>query len=268
VVTTVFEPMEVGDHLRAIIYDGDHLVGYVGLARRGSQERFRKEEEQSLQQCLPQIKAVLATADTLESQLYGEGVFGLLDARGNIEYATSALVRWLTDDRRLYLQRRLGMIDLGTMTCGAETFQDTEVRIVRMEGASGSRYFVTVERVRSLRLTARMWLSDRQIAAAAGATVDEIARALRRRPRMTGLSPSFCVSTPKNGGLWSVFPGIDPQERRPLAGFPAIDSQKNIPRAAVAACSPPFQTSIGVWKSRFIPGSRKVLRGPVDGPPT
>jgi DNA-binding CsgD family transcriptional regulator len=51
-----------------------------------------------------------------------------------------------------------------------------------MEGASGSRYFVTVERVRSLRLTARVWLSDRQIAvaeyAAAGATVDEIARAL------------------------------------------------------------------------------------------
>jgi DNA-binding CsgD family transcriptional regulator len=179
---TVFEPMEIGDQLRAIIYDGDRLVGNVGLARRGSQERFRKEEEQSLQRCLPQIKAVLATADTLEAQLYGEGVLGLLDARGNIEYATSAFARWLTEDRRLYLRRRLGMIDLGTTTCGTETFLGTEVRIVRMEGASGSRYFVTVERVRSLRLTARVWLSDRQIAvaeyAAAGATVDEIARAL------------------------------------------------------------------------------------------
>lgn len=183
---TLLDPMEVSDTLRAVFFDGHRLLGWVGLLRRGTDERFRADEEQRLLAVLGQIKSALAAADALESQNLEGGVFGVTNGEGVIEHASQNLVHWLTPERKAYLARRIRAIDRGSSACGTEIFSGSEVRVTRLDGATGVRYLITVERANVIRVGPETWLTERQreIAeyAAAGATSAEIGRSLNISP--------------------------------------------------------------------------------------
>jgi DNA-binding CsgD family transcriptional regulator len=184
--TKVFDPLEVGDHLRAIFFDGPRFLGYLALLRRGAHARFRADEQERFVAAVELFKAGLAAADALEARSFEGDLIGVSNAQGVIEHATEGLVRWLNPDRRTYLARRIRAIDAGTYPCGTELFSGGEVRVTRLDGGGGVRYLITVEQAQGLWLGPEVWLTERQLEVAeyagAGATNAEIARAM-------GISP-------------------------------------------------------------------------------
>ncbi|MFU8805101.1 MAG: response regulator transcription factor [Bradymonadaceae bacterium] len=183
---TVFTPMEVGDQVRAVLFDGQRLLGWVGLLRRGFDERFRAHEEAKLAAALSQIKSALAAADALELQALDGGIFGVSTCEGVIDHASPSLSAWLNPERQAFLKQRVRAIDRGSSPCGIAIFSGAEVRITRLDGTGGVRYLITVERANIMCIGPETWLTERQreIAeyAAAGATNAEIGRSL-------GISP-------------------------------------------------------------------------------
>ncbi len=183
---SLFTPMETGDQVRVVLFDGSHFLGWIGLIRRGLAERFWLSEERKLNGALGHIRAALAAADALESKTLDNGVFGVSTAEGVIEHASPSLNLWLNPERQSYLTHRIRSIDGGTAACGSEIFSGAEIRIVRLDGSSGVRYLITIDRASIMRLDPMNWLTPRQreVAefAAVGATSDEIARTLEISP--------------------------------------------------------------------------------------
>ncbi len=177
---TVILPAQVGDQLRNIVCDGDRFLGWIGMFRRGRSERFRKDEEESLNLGLPAIRAALAAAESLEREQLDDELFAVVKPNGDIEHASKWFRRWLTPDLEDYLRRRIVATDRGE---DLSLFHSGgKIRVVRLDGAKGVRYLVTVDRAELLQLDRLTWLTDRQreIAefAAAGATTTEIADTL------------------------------------------------------------------------------------------
>ncbi|MFU8805116.1 MAG: response regulator transcription factor [Bradymonadaceae bacterium] len=183
---SLLDPLEVGDQLRAVLFDGRRLLGWIGLSRRGVDERFSAEEEAKLVAAVDLIKAALAAADALESKDLEGGVFGVSNCDGVIEHSSQCLAKWLNPDRQAYLKRRIRATDGGTIPCGTEVFSGAKVRVTRLDGPTGVRYLITVERANIICIGPETWLTERQreIAeyAAAGATNAEIGRSLEISP--------------------------------------------------------------------------------------
>jgi len=186
IVNAVFDPMEVGDQMRAVVFDGQKLLGWIGLVRRGVDGRFRAKEEAGLIAMLGQLKANLAAADALESEGLAEGVFAVCTADGGIEHASPYLAQWLTFERKAYLKHRIRATDQGLRPCGIEIFFGAEVRVTRLDGTGGVRYLVTVDRASIISIGSEILLTPRQqeiaVFASVGATNKEIARSLDISP--------------------------------------------------------------------------------------
>lgn len=179
VVKEVYLPLEIGDNLRALFLDGDELLGWVGLMRRGLSERFSQSERNALQSAVPAIKAAVAAADAAHNQVFGDSMCATFAPDGRLRHASDPCARWLDADKRHALRRWVRDFDSGCNTTPIRLLGDAEVRLVRMDGASGVRYLITVDRAQHMRVDPWQWLTDRQrdIAqlAICGATSQEIA---------------------------------------------------------------------------------------------
>lgn len=107
--TTVYErfygPAEIGDQLRALIYQGRRALGWLGICRRGLRERFSAKERHALS---THINALQATILTVESQTTFNAADDIehlvLDQQLNINAATPGALSWL-NPKRLALLR-------------------------------------------------------------------------------------------------------------------------------------------------------------------
>ena len=178
----IYGALEVNDELRALVFDGDQFLGWIGLARRGSGQRFGPDECDLLASVFPQVKAALASARALESETLADDVAATFDPRGRLEHASEAFVRWAGDDRRVWVERRVRAFDAGKKRSGTELYGGAEIRLVRLDTGHGVRYLVTVERAAlwTLQPVDRLTHRQQEVAdyARCGATTQEIADTL------------------------------------------------------------------------------------------
>lgn len=180
--TEVTRPLGISDHLRTVLYDGPRFLGWMGLARVGGDE-FQPKEEKLAASAIQQFKAGICAAEALEAQNLDDELFAIVTPGGEVEHATDTFARWYDDsNRRDYLRRRTRDVDAGVERDAIEIYDGAEIRLVRLDGPTGVRYLVTIDRPELLRLNPLAWLTQRQreIAeyAAAGATNREIANTL------------------------------------------------------------------------------------------
>lgn len=182
----IWSTLETGDQVRAVLCDGVRLLGWIGLVRRGRDQRFSQHEERTLQSALGVIKAALAAIEALESEDIEEGLAAVYRADGKIEHASPPFRRWLDPTRSAGLCRWVRDVDRGSERGGTQITGGAETRIVRLEGLAGVRYLVTVDRAELLRIGPEYRLTERQreVAelAAVGATNVQIASTMAISP--------------------------------------------------------------------------------------
>ena len=177
----VLGPIGISDQMRAALYDGRKMIGWVGMMRRGKSE-FSVREQQRAMTAVGRFKASLAAADALESEILDDGIYAVFDATGTTEHASETFTRWCNDEQRRYLSERIRIADRGGGREGIEVHTGAEVRLTRLDATESVRYLVSVERPELIKLRPEYWLTERQrqIAeyAVAGATNREIADTL------------------------------------------------------------------------------------------
>lgn len=178
----LMQPLEVGEHLRAAFYDGSQFLGWIGLIRRGSDERFSASEERRLEKVAGQLKSAIASANVMQADLLGDQASAVFGAGGRLRHATEPFVEWMNEGLREYLGRRVRETERGRDQTGAEIVEGAEVRLARMDGPDGVTYLVTVDPAEPIRLSVTAKLTPRQVEiaeyVAVGATSREIAETL------------------------------------------------------------------------------------------
>lgn len=205
----VFEPLEIGDQLRVVLYDGQRFLGWLGLMRRGADEYFRKDEQELLRSATASIKSAIMAAEQCETSIIEEGIFAVMTPDGNLEHASPAFARWQNSDRRAHLKRCIRQMDGGAESVDRDIYAGSRVCITRLDSAHTIRYLVNVQRAPTMTIGPAHWLTDRQreIAeyAVTGATTPQIADKL-------DLSPQTVKTHMKN-----IFRRLDINSRAELA---------------------------------------------------
>lgn len=180
-----YEPGGLDDHLRALVYDGDVFVGWIGVFRQGSGARFTEGDRRALERLIDPVRALVAGASRFESEQPGvtPPCYAILDADGRCEHATETACALLDRERLQVLAGLVRGLDAGSVAASPTVFWGgVELRVVRLDGEDGVRYLAVIDRAAVPRLSVLHRMTPRQRAvaeyAAAGATLDEIARAL------------------------------------------------------------------------------------------
>ena len=172
-------PMEIPDNLRALIYEGNRMVGWLGLMRRGMAERFTKKEERRLNAAMPQIRAVLLAAEDLESELITQGICAVMTPEGAIEHASDGFQHWYQSQVQSFLRDLVTTADSQGVVQTEMVYKGLIWRCLRLAGDQGTRYMISAEGGESLRITPASILTERQHEIARlvciGATSREIA---------------------------------------------------------------------------------------------
>ncbi|MGK0346541.1 MAG: DNA-binding CsgD family transcriptional regulator [Myxococcota bacterium] len=179
----------VEDQLRALFFDGDRFVGYIGSGRTHNTPHFGKREKSAVAPITAQLAELLIIADGVERQQTPSHVGDLLvRADGSVDFASENARQWLViPGFGTLLKKRIMALDKGEMLAPAlGTLGLAHARIVRLIGGSRTIYMVTLRPPTGLMLTqsALLTKSQKMVAefAAAGATVKEIATAIGRSP--------------------------------------------------------------------------------------
>ena len=129
------------------------------------------------------MRTILCAARAVDEDLLGkDSVLGVFRSNGTLEYATPAMRTWLNAGASEFLRRAVVDFDKTLNRTAIFTIGHAEVRLVRIDGASGVRYLTSVTHAILPRLSPLFRLSERQreVArlAAAGFTNREISDAL------------------------------------------------------------------------------------------
>lgn len=171
-------PFDLTSDARALIYDGDRFVCWVGLLRADAARPFRDAELRRLNRAAPSVAAALVAID--RRRIAGEHAAPadlVFHADGALEVACRA-GRALVDEGRgpelASLVRRADRHGVAHALVGGRA-----VHVTPLEGPGGTRYLVNVRATRRPRVSAAAQLSARQreiaALAACGATSEEIA---------------------------------------------------------------------------------------------
>ena len=171
--------------MRALIYQGARFIGWLGCWRQRNEpfeDRILAKANDNYETFATALIAAENAAHT--TRLPGELLF---DPEGDqIEYASEGVSEWLSDERRERLTELIEGAEDGHTLPPVAILDGSRVRLVRMRGAAGLRYLVTMRPCDVPRLGPLSLLTPRQreVAeyAAAGATAREIARHLELSP--------------------------------------------------------------------------------------
>lgn len=183
-----YRPNDLAYHQRLLAYHGDRFVGWVGLMRCGHTRPFGPRDRRRLRSFVEPVITALTQADRLErASAPSEPADLVVRPDGSVELATGTASAWLAvPGWKEALAAAVQRFDRGE-PAGPALFGVARPRIARLDGDGGRvRYLVHVAVAAPLRLSPLAALSpvQREIAAqaAAGATVDEMARDLASRP--------------------------------------------------------------------------------------
>ncbi len=96
----LYTPFEIDDQLRALVFDGAKLVGWLGAWRHGREARFSASEQEALNRERSHIFRAVRLIDSLKrEQLSADTLFAVCDDAGAIQHASEALRGWLTTPR-------------------------------------------------------------------------------------------------------------------------------------------------------------------------
>lgn len=195
-----YGPLEIYNQLRALVYQGDRALGWLGICRRGAHARFRPAEQAALSAQISRLNARLSVVESQSS--YGavddiEHV--ILDHALRLSWATQAASRWMTP-RRLEMVRahmRAPRQDRPHQLCVDGVWM--AIVTLALPG-HGHEHLVTLAPTRSIRLSPLYGLEPEAIEVAQllvrGFSVSQIGRHLgiperRTRAQMRRLSRHF-----------------------------------------------------------------------------
>lgn len=96
----IYGPAEVGDQLRALMYQGRRLLGWFGVYRRGFGERFTKQEQDILNAKVSSFKATMSAIETFSQSQRPDSITHIIfDAQKRMSWASPELVPWLNEQR-------------------------------------------------------------------------------------------------------------------------------------------------------------------------
>ena len=179
-----YGPSGLDDQLRALMYDGQTFVGWIGAFRQGRGERFEPADQDQLARIDEDVLALLSSASQLEAAVQDEVTsHAVVDARGRIEFASEVARAYLTGERLDAVARLVRGLDQSSEAASPYVFwEGVQLRVVRLDSDTGVRYLVVIDRAAIPGLSPLHALGDRQRQvgqyAAAGATTAEIARHL------------------------------------------------------------------------------------------
>ncbi|GAB5543033.1 MAG: hypothetical protein SangKO_027930 [Sandaracinaceae bacterium] len=183
-----YGPASIGDHLRALIYDGDVFVGWVGVFRQGRRERFSRTIREAVQHQLADLRALIVAAHQVELERTSGGAgYAVFDARGQLLYASGPARAYLRPHRLGMVQTLVRQLDAGSEAASPSVmFGAMQLQVVRLDAADGVRYLAILGLASRPRLSSIAALSPMQRVvadyAAAGATVEEIAATVESSP--------------------------------------------------------------------------------------
>ena len=183
----LFKPLSIHSFLRINVYSGTRFVGQVGSYHRGDDRICTAKTLKKVRALQKPICAALTAADTLRrAELPESTAHVVLLPTGEVEFASPGAIGLITASRRDRLRQAVRNLDAGDLSQCVCIADGIEVRLTRMEGAGLFRYLaiLTTATVPFLDPLSVLTSTQRQVAeyAAAGATVNEIARTLQRSP--------------------------------------------------------------------------------------
>lgn len=163
---TYYVDEEVGDQLRAVVYDGNVFLGWVGVLRRGARERFTKKEQAKLSRRMSDTLGVLRAAEVMSSGDVSEtpGYVLFEHAGGRPLSVSQNLELWLSSERRAALGRHVRRHRPGTHENAL--VDGFRVAFTAMEGRDGMQVLAAFSPERPLRADAASSLtrSERRLA--------------------------------------------------------------------------------------------------------
>lgn len=181
-----YGPLGIQDQLRLFALHGDRLVGWICCFRTRGSAPFKVAQRRLLQPLVQPIVDALAAADRMQADALAPADL-VVRPDGTVEHASAAANEWLADESFVRALRvHVRALDSGAEPGTLGPLSTADARTVRLDGASGVRYLVNVVRASPFRLPSAgaLTMREQQVAdaAAAGATVVEIARSLGSRP--------------------------------------------------------------------------------------
>jgi DNA-binding CsgD family transcriptional regulator len=181
--TKVHGPAGVGDRVRALMYESDRFLGWIGAFRQGRDERFTLDERDAVNAVSEKVHALLSAACHRQSDLRDESAaYAIVDGDGHFDYATPAARHVLGDELRDAVSRLVRKLDAGSSTSPYVFWQGIQLRVVRLDGDDGVRYLSVIDRASVPALSCLHELTARQRSvaeyASVGATNREIAETL------------------------------------------------------------------------------------------
>lgn len=176
----LYRPLDVVDQVRALVYQGARLLGWLGLFRCGDGPNFSPVERDVLNSYAPQFVAKLSSIEALNTRDEPDDIEHLIfDSTLGLQWCSPHARLWLTARRRRLivdaLRQRAGWFIVDSLLCLCHP----------MELSSHAReYLVTLEPIQALELHPLHGLADdvRAFArcVARGMSISETARFNRR----------------------------------------------------------------------------------------
>ncbi len=96
----LYAPFEIEDQLRALVFDGARLIGWLGAWRHGHHARFSLREQHALNRDRDLLFRAVRLIDSLKrEQLSAHNLFAICDDAGRLQHASPSLRPWLTAPR-------------------------------------------------------------------------------------------------------------------------------------------------------------------------
>lgn len=183
-----YGPGGLEDHLRALMYDGDTFLGWIGGFRQECGARFERRSRSALDAIGPDLRDLLMGAQALDADLQGEvATYALVDPGGNVVYAADAARAYLSAPRLETLGRLVRQLDENSSAASPHVFMGgVQMRIVRLDAPHEVRYLAVIDQASRTVVSPlhRLTAKQREVCelAAVGCTNDEIARQLGCTP--------------------------------------------------------------------------------------
>lgn len=183
-----YGPIHTADQLRVLIYDGGRFVRWLACLRLGrSRTPFERSALRAANASLSGLRSATIRAEAIDREVFEGGgrLVGLADASGRVTLRSDEMTRWLERDGRA---SRLAAVvsEMANLERVRTWVGDSAVELLRLRDGDQAEWLVTVATPNELTLSSLATLTDRQRAVAeylaAGATVEEVARALEISP--------------------------------------------------------------------------------------